>query len=147
MISSRVTVMCSSWSVEGTQGPSPGPPNGWTCNLNLRTGRSSRRLVVLTLRSLHGPLDCGQLLVEPHAEVTSSEPTRSYACPHDTAKAFPDTRKYSAIRALVWIEEVLTGRRFGVVVAGAVLGLAALAPAAMASGGVNSGGVNSGGGG
>jgi len=38
-------------------------------------------------------------------------------------------------------------RRFGVAVAGAMLGLAALAPAAMASGGVNSGGVNSGGGG
>src|SRR5204863_8055832 len=39
MIWSRVTVMCSLGSVEGTQGPSPGPPNRWTCNLNLRTGR------------------------------------------------------------------------------------------------------------
>src|SRR5438874_862011 len=38
MISSRVTVMGSLCSVEGTQRPSPGPPNWWTCNLNLRTG-------------------------------------------------------------------------------------------------------------
>src|SRR2546422_4083660 len=38
MISSRVTVMGSLCSVEGTQGPSPGPPKWWTCNLNLRTG-------------------------------------------------------------------------------------------------------------
>src|SRR6266511_1725686 len=43
MIWSRVTVMCSLGSVEGTQGPSPGPPNWWTCNLNLRTGSSSQR--------------------------------------------------------------------------------------------------------
>src|SRR5437868_6452321 len=41
MISSRVTVMGSLCSVEGTQGPSPGPPKWWTCNLNLRTGRTS----------------------------------------------------------------------------------------------------------
>src|SRR5207249_2136948 len=41
MISSRVTVMGSLCSVEGTQRPSPGPPNWWTCNLNLRTGRAS----------------------------------------------------------------------------------------------------------
>src|SRR5437762_3138132 len=33
--------MDSLWSVEGTQGPSPGPPKRWTCNLNLRTGRTS----------------------------------------------------------------------------------------------------------
>src|SRR5205807_2514888 len=40
MISSRVTVMGSSCSVQGTQGPSPGPPKWRTYNLNPRTAGS-----------------------------------------------------------------------------------------------------------
>src|SRR5437764_15059956 len=68
MISSRVTVMGSSCSLDGTQSPSPGPPNGWACNLNLRTGRPRLGLVD-GIHDLGGMQCFGRVVAEENERV------------------------------------------------------------------------------